>query len=118
MALNLVAYGASDDESDDAMDETPGSAAVVINKPIVSSRQQSLALGATSEAGDIPKPSKKELELAELAKKEKANLFSRSTDLSHVTQKKGGRIVIGIPSLTEVHHYLHLYSMLQINYVL
>merc|ERR1712136_73438 len=54
-----------------------------------------------TEDFDVPKPSQKELELAELAKREKANL-SKPQALSEMTKKKNGRIVIGIPSLADL----------------
>lgn len=105
MALNLVDYGASDDDSDQEMDETPGAQAAVIFPPksvVVVNKLVPSTSRINNEDVDIPKPSEKELKLAELARREKANL-SKSDLLSHVSQKKGGKIVIGIPSLTEVH---------------
>lgn len=53
------------------------------------------------DSGDIPKPSEKELKLAELARREKANL-KKSELLANISQRKNGKIVIGIPSLADV----------------
>ncbi len=104
MALNLVDYGASDDDSDQEMDETTGAQAAVIFPPksVVVNKLVPSTSRINNEDVDIPKPSEKEHKLAELARREKANL-SKSDLLSHVSQKKGGKIVIGIPSLTEVN---------------
>jgi len=92
MALNLVSYDASDDESDaeESFEET---------QPTKTSDK----FCDPTEDFDVPKPSQKELELAELAKREKANL-SKPQALSEMTKKKNGRIVIGIPSLADVDH--------------
>merc|ERR1712071_523712 len=86
MALNLVSYDASDNESD--MEE--------MAEPSNADR-----FSQPSEESDIPKPSEKELKLAELAKREKANLF-KSEALMHMSKKKNGRIVIGIPSMADL----------------
>ena len=95
MALNLVAYDESGSESDEEMDESPVATASV-SKPISVVRE---IVG--DEDSDIPKPSEKELRLAEIARREKANL--RKTELlGNISQKKNGKIMIGIPSLADV----------------
>lgn len=93
MALNLVSYDASDNESDvEEMDETCEETKVA---------ETSGKFTDPTEDSNVPKPSQKELELAELAKREKANL-SKPKALSQMTMKKNGRVVIGIPSLTDL----------------
>lgn len=89
MASNLVAYDESDSESDEEMDQSP-----VITK-------QNLLTESIREDNEIPKPSEKELKLAELASREKTNL--RKCDLlTSISHKKNGKIMIGIPSLVDV----------------
>lgn len=89
MASNLVAYDKSDSESDEEMDQSP-----VITK-------QNLLTESIREDNEIPKPSEKELKLAELASREKTNL--RKCDLlTSISHKKNGKIMIGIPSLVDL----------------
>ena len=85
MALNLVQYDASDSEGDE---EESGTCAV-----IVAPKQNLAVIGEISE---LPKPSQRELELAELAKKEKANLIRVAA------RKKDGKVLIAVPSLADV----------------
>ncbi len=92
MALNLVAYDESGSESDEEMDQSPTAS---VSKPYSD-------IGATREdTSDIPKPSEKELKLAEIARREKANL-KKTELLGNISQKKNGKIMIGIPSLADV----------------
>lgn len=85
MALNLVAYDASDNES-----ESEEIAETIVTKSVIKN---------PDEDSEIPKPSEKEKELAELARREKANL---SKTLSQMREKRNGKVIIGIPSLTDV----------------
>jgi hypothetical protein len=92
MALNLVAYDESCSESEEEMDQ---SSAIVLSK---SNNDNG---NIREDLGDIPKPSEKELKLAELASREKANL-KKSQLLANLSQRKNGKILIGIPSLADV----------------
>ncbi|EFX88083.1 hypothetical protein DAPPUDRAFT_305525 [Daphnia pulex] len=92
MALNLVAYDESGSESDEEMDQSPS---------IVFSKYKNEHGSTREDLDDIPKPSEKELKLAELASREKANL-KKSELLSNISQRKNGKIVIGIPSLADL----------------
>lgn len=92
MALNLVAYEQSDSDSDEGMDQSP---AIVFSKSNIKHEN------IREDLADIPKPSEKELKLAELASREKANL-KKSELLGNVSQRKNGKIVIGIPLLADV----------------
>lgn len=96
MALNLVAYDESGSESDEEMDQLPA---------IAFSKYKNEDGSIREDLGDIPKPSEKELKLAELASREKANL-KKSELLSNISQRKNGKILIGIPSLTDVSSIL------------
>jgi hypothetical protein len=101
MALNLVDYG-SDSDSDEEMDDSSPSISAIIPPP---KKTLPVAVNPYKEVNeddaDIPMPSQKELELAELAKREKANI-AKLNPLSQLAQKKNGKIVIGIPSLADV----------------
>lgn len=99
MALNLVDYG-SDSDSDEEMDESSQSVSVIIPPP-KKVQPQIPYKEVDEDDADIPKPSEKELKLAELARKEKANL-AKLNPLSQLAQKKNGKVVIGIPSLADV----------------
>jgi len=93
MALNLVSYDASDDESEvEAMEE-------VYEETKVAKFNDRFT--DPTEEFNIPKRSQKELELVELANKEKANL-PKLQGLSQMTKKMNGKIVIGIPSLADL----------------
>ncbi|XP_057367326.1 proline-rich protein PRCC-like [Daphnia carinata] len=89
MASNLVAYDESDSESDDGMNQS-----TAITK-------QNLLTESLREDNELPKPSEKELKLAELANREKTNLtkFDLLTSISH---RINGKIMIGIPSLVDL----------------
>lgn len=87
MASNLVAYDESD--SDEEMDQ---SAAIT---------EQNILTGNIHEDNNLPKPSVKELKLAELAGREKTNL-KKPELLTSISHRKNGKIMIGIPSLVDV----------------
>jgi len=99
MALNLVDYG-SDSDSDEEMDESSSSVSVII-PPKKTQLITNPYKEVNEDDADIPMPSQKELELAELAKREKANI-AKLNPLSQLAQKKNGKVVIGIPSLADV----------------
>ena len=94
MALNLVAYDSSDNDSENEDVTETSQSKVEIVKNVATKN-----VTVEEDVGDVPAPSAKELELAEMVKKEKANI-TRVGLLS--TQKKNGRVMIGIPSLSEV----------------
>ena len=99
MALNLVDYGSGSD-LDEEMDESSPSISVIIPKktqPIANPYPKEV----NEDDADIPMPSQKELELAEIARREKANI-AKLNPLSQLAQKKNGKVVIGIPSLADV----------------
>lgn len=94
MALNLVAY----ESSDESETEQPTPVASAISQTSKSTVQLKVA---QEDNEHIPKPSQKELELAEVAKREKANL-SKNGKLGSLSQKRNGKVIIGIPSLADV----------------
>ncbi|KAI9562895.1 hypothetical protein GHT06_010351 [Daphnia sinensis] len=89
MASNLVSYDESESESDEEMDPSP---AII---------KQNLLTVSVREDNELPKPSEKELKLAELASREKSNI--RKCDLlTSISHKRNGKILIGIPSLIDL----------------
>ncbi len=104
MALNLVAYDSSDNDSHGEEEEEQqdnSSQVIVLPKP---SQQPETPSRQAEDVGDIPRPSEKELELAEQVRIEKENLatLAKQEQLARLTRKKNGRVVIGIPSIAEV----------------
>ena len=60
----------------------------------------------------VPQPSQKELELVELANKEKANL-PHSRAVSEMLKKMNGEIKIGTPSLKNVNCFFFIMLFLK-----
>lgn len=98
MALNLVAYDSSDSESSSEQEDVKQDTKAIIT---LRTSANNIAIVNDEDVTDLPKPSEKERELAEIAKKEKANLANVDR-LQKLALKKNGKVIIGIPSLAEV----------------
>lgn len=99
MALSgLVAYDSSDNECGSEEDVPKETKAIILPKKTTTKGSGGVC---DDEDGELPKPSEKERELAEIARKEKENLVKKS-GLQKMALKKNGKILIGIPSLADV----------------